>query len=77
MYKQTQKLVWFVAKTYINSNMEADVSVLCIAENGWEEYWGELNSPRIKFFNTEEEVKKTAYTWANTDMTVHGKWINI
>lgn len=72
-----QKLVWFVAKTYINCDMEAMVSVLCLAENGWEEYWGELNSKSIRYFDTEEEAKKTAYTWTNTDMTVHSKWINI
>ena len=72
-----QKLMYFVAQTYINCDMEARVSVLCVAENGWEEYWGELKSDNIKFFETEEEAKKKAYTWANTDMTVHGKWIDV
>lgn len=70
-----QKHVWFVAKTYINSCNEAMVSVLCVAKNGWEEYWGELTNENIKFFDTEEDAKKRAYTWANTDMTVHGKWV--
>lgn len=74
-----QKLMYFVVETYINCDMEARVSVLCVAKNGWEEYWGELKSSNIniKFFETEEEAKKKAYTWANTDMTVHGKWINV
>ena len=72
-----QKLVWFVAKTDI-CNGEASVSARAIAANGWEAVWVDnLMSPDIQYFSTEEEARKVAYGtgWANSDMTVHGRWI--
>lgn len=72
------KLVWFVAKTHFDCNMKPDVSILVVANNGWEEVWSvDLNDPRIKLFETEEAAKAVAYSWANTDMTVHGRWIEV
>lgn len=73
---QKEKLVWFIAKTYINCKGEADVSAMAIAANGWESIWtSNLLDPSIQYFATKEEAKRVAYMWANTDMTVHGRYI--
>ena len=70
-----EKRVWFVAKTYINS-VGADVSVRCYQNNAWGSYWSSnLNDPHVQYFDTEEEAKSVAYMWANTDMTVHCRYI--
>lgn len=72
-----QKRVWFIAKTYINQ-VGADVSVLCYQPNQWGSYFSsDLNDPNIKYYDTEADAKAVAYMWANTDMTVHSKYINI
>ena len=74
--KLVWKLVWFIAKTYINCKGEATVSAMGIAANGWESIWtSNLLDPCIQYFDTEEEAKRVAYMWANTDMTVHGRWL--
>ena len=73
-----QKLVWYVAKTYINCKGEADVSVMCYQNNVYGTHWsGNLLDKNIVYFDTEEKAKKIAYGWANTDMTVHCRWIDI
>lgn len=73
-----QKLVYYIAKTYINCKGEADVSVLCVDSNGWASIWSSnLRDPKIQYFDTLEKAKEVAYMWANTDMTVHGHWIDI
>ena len=72
-----QKLVWFIAQTSINCKGEATVFARGIAANGWESIWTpNLLDPCIQYFDTEEEAKQVAYMWANTDMTVHGRWVN-
>lgn len=73
-----QKLVYFIAKTYISCLGKADVSALGVAANGWESIWvSNLLDPCIQYFDTEQEAKRVAYMWANTDMTVHGRYIYI
>ena len=72
-----QKRVYFIAKTYINL-AGASVSVMCYQHNQWGTYFSEdLNDPHIQYFDTEADAKKVAYMWANTDMTVHGRYIYI
>ena len=72
-----EKHVWFIAETYINSVGEASVSVMCGQNNAWGSYWSsDLNDPHITYFDTLEEAKKIAYMGANTDMTVHGRYIH-
>lgn len=71
-----QKRVFYIAKTYINL-AGADVSVMCYQNNVYGTYWsGNLNDENIVYYDTEEKAKKVAYGWANTDMTVHSRWID-
>lgn len=72
-----QKHVYFIAQTYIDLS-GASVSVMCAQNNAWGQYWSsDLNDPHILYFDTEEKAKEIAYMWANTDMTVHGRYIDI
>lgn len=68
-----QILVYFVASTYINCKMEASVSVLCLAKNGWETVWRNLESKDILYFRTEEDAKK--HCLYNNEASIHFKWV--
>lgn len=75
---QKSKFVFYVAQTTFNCNMVPTICILITHDNGWESMWStDLNDPRIKLFDTEEEAKAIAYGWANTDMTVHCRWIEV
>lgn len=73
-----EKHVWFIAKTYIDCKGNASVSVLCYQNNSYGSYYStNLLDEHIVYFDTEEDAKKVAYMWANTDLTVHSTYIKV
>jgi hypothetical protein len=70
-----EKHYWFVAQTYVNLG-GASVSYFAFREGAYGLHTtSDINDENICYYTTEEEAKKFAYGWANTDRTVHGRYL--